>query len=72
MKIYKKYIVNSFVRLLIIVSTIFFLLALLLNLFEEINFFKDTNESLYYPLILNFLNAPSISMSARIICCVAV
>jgi lipopolysaccharide export system permease protein len=60
MKIYKKYIVNSFVRLLIIVSTIFFLLALLLNLFEEINFFKDTNESLYYPLILNFLNAPSI------------
>ena len=60
MKIYKKYIVNSFVRLLLIVSSIFFLLALLLNLFEEINFFKDTNESLYYPLILNFLNAPSI------------
>ena len=60
MKIYKKYIVNSFVRLLFIVSSIFFLLALLLNLFEEINFFKDTNESLYYPLILNFLNAPSI------------
>ena len=61
MKIYKKYIVNSFVRLLLIVSSIFFLLALLLNLFEEINFFKDTNESLYYPLILNFLNAPSLS-----------
>jgi lipopolysaccharide export system permease protein len=60
MKIYKKYILNSFVRLLIVVSSIFFLLALLLNLFEEINFFKDTNESLYYPLMLNFLNAPSI------------
>ena len=60
MKIYKKYILNSFVRLLLIVSSIFFLLALLLNLFEEINFFKDTNESLYYPLMLNFLNAPSI------------
>jgi len=60
MKIYKKYILNSFVRLLFVVSSIFFLLALLLNLFEEINFFKDSNESLYYPLMLNFLNAPSI------------
>ena len=60
MKIYKKYILNSFVRLLLVISSIFFLLALLLNLFEEINFFKDTNESLYYPLMLNFLNAPSI------------
>ena len=60
MKIYKKYILNSFVRLLLVVSSIFFLLSLLLNLFEEINFFKDTNESLYYPLMLNFLNAPSI------------
>ena len=60
MKIYKKYIINNFIKLLLIVSSIFFLLILLLNLFEEINFFKDIDESLYYPLILNFLNAPSI------------
>ena len=60
MKIYKKYIINNFIKLLLIVSTIFFLLVLLLNLFEELNFFKDTNESLYYPLLLNILNAPSI------------
>jgi len=60
MKIYKKYIINNFVKLLLIVSTIFFLLVLFLNLFEELNFFKDTNESLYYPLLLNILNAPSI------------
>jgi lipopolysaccharide export system permease protein len=60
MKIYVKYIINSFVKLLLIVSFIFFLLVLFLNLFEEINFFKDTSESLYYPLLLNFLNAPSI------------
>ena len=38
----------------------FFLLVLLLNLFEEINFFKDKSENLYYPLLLNFLNAPTI------------
>ena len=60
MKIYIKYIINSFVKLLFLVSSIFFILVLLLNLFEELNFFKDTNESLFYPLLLNVLNAPSI------------
>jgi len=60
MKIYIKYIINSFVKLLFLVSSIFFILVLLLNLFEELNFFKDTNESLFYPLLLNILNAPSI------------
>jgi lipopolysaccharide export system permease protein len=60
MKIYKKHIVNNFVKLLLIVSIVFFILVLLLNLFEELNFFKDTDESLYYPLLLNFLNSPSI------------
>jgi len=60
MKIYIKYIVNNFIKLLLIISSIFFLLVLLLNLFEEINFFKDTNQGLYYPLLLNILNAPAI------------
>ena len=60
MKIYIKFIVLSFIKIILIVSLIFFLLILLLNLFEEINFFKDKNESLYYPLLLNFLNAPTI------------
>jgi lipopolysaccharide export system permease protein len=60
MKIYIKYIINSFVKLLLLISSIFFILILLLNLFEELNFFKDTNESLFYPLLLNILNAPSI------------
>ena len=60
MKIYKKYIINNFIKLLLTISSIFFLLVLLLNLFEELNFFKDTNESLYYPLLLNLLNAPTI------------
>ena len=63
MKIYKKHIINNFVKLLLIVSAIFFILILFLNLFEELNFFKDTNESLYYPLLLNILNAPSVLMN---------
>ena len=60
MKIYKKYINNNFIKLLFITSSIFLVLILLLILFEELNFFKDTDESLYYPLLLNILNAPSI------------
>ena len=60
MKIYIKFIVFGFTKIIFVVSAIFFLLVLLLNLFEEINFFKDKNESLYYPLLLNFLNAPTI------------
>lgn len=63
MKIYKKHIINNFIKLLLTTSTIFFLLILFLNLFEELNFFKDTNESLYYPLLLNILNAPSVLMN---------
>ena len=60
MKVYIKYIVNNFIKLLLIVSSIFFLLVLLLNLLEELNFFKNSNEGLYYPLLLNILNAPSV------------
>ena len=60
MKIYIKYIITNFIKLILIVSSTFFLLVLLLNLFEEINFFKDINKNLYYPLLLNILNAPTI------------
>jgi lipopolysaccharide export system permease protein len=60
MKVYIKYIIKNFVKLLLIVSSIFFMLVLLLNLLEELNFFKNIDQSLYYPLLLNILNAPSI------------
>jgi len=36
------------------------MLVLLLNLLEELNFFKNIDQGLYYPLLLNILNAPSI------------
>jgi len=60
MKVYIKYIIKNFVKLLLIVSSIFFMLVLLLNLLEELNFFKNIDQGLYYPLLLNILNAPSI------------
>ncbi|MDC1025859.1 LptF/LptG family permease [Candidatus Pelagibacter sp.] len=60
MKVYIKYIIKNFIKLLLIVSSIFFMLVLLLNLLEELNFFKNIDQNLYYPLLLNILNAPSI------------
>ncbi len=60
MKTYIKYIILNFTQKIFLISLVFFLLVLLLNLFEEINFFKDKSENLYYPLLLNFLNAPTI------------
>ena len=60
MKTYIKYIILNFTQKIFIISFVFFFLVLLLNLFEEINFFKDKSENLYYPLLLNFLNAPTI------------
>jgi len=60
MKTYIKYLLVSFIKKLFLVTIVFFLLILLINLFEEINFFKDINENLYFPFLLNILNAPSI------------
>lgn len=60
MKLYIKYIIFKFLKLILIISSIFLLLILFLNLFEEINFFKDKNTSLYFSLFLNIINAPSI------------
>ena len=60
MKTYIKYIILNFIQKIFIITFVFFLLVLLLNLFEEINFFKDKLENLYYPILLNFLNAPTI------------
>ena len=57
---YKKYILNLFVKSLIEIISIFFALILIINLFEEINFLKKENVSVFYPIFLSLLNAPSV------------
>jgi len=57
---YKKYILNSYIKILAEVTLIFFSLILIVNLFEEITFLKDMNANNFYPVFLSFLNAPSI------------
>lgn len=57
-KIYKKYIIKSFLLKFLIVSLIFFSLTIILNVFEEISFFKNSKSSLLLPYFLTVLNAP--------------
>ena len=57
---YKKYILSLFAKTLFEITLVFFGLILIINTFEEINFFKNENVTAYYPIFLSFLNVPSI------------
>ena len=60
LKVYQNYIGKQFLITFIKTVFIFFTLAFILNIFEEINFFKDLNVSIGLPIFLTFLNIPSI------------
>ena len=59
-KVYQNYISRQFLLMFIKTVFIFFTLAFILNIFEEINFFKDLDVSIGLPIFLTFLNIPSI------------
>ena len=59
-KIYQNYIVKNFINTLLKVTLIFYCLIFIMNIFEEINFFRNTDSNIYMPLALTFLNAPSV------------
>ena len=58
LKIYEKYIIKSFLLKFFIVSLIFFSLTIILNVFEEISFFKNSNSNFLLPYFMTTLNAP--------------
>ena len=60
LKIYKTYILKSYLYYFLIVSLIFTLLSFFLNILEEIAFFEKYEVGIYYPILLTFLNTPSI------------
>ena len=60
MKIYIKFIILSFLRSFIFVTSIIFCLVFILNLLTEIDFFKDINVKYYFPIYVSFLNSPSL------------
>tara|TARA_B100001057_G_scaffold121220_2_gene119953 strand:- start:76 stop:1158 length:1083 start_codon:yes stop_codon:yes gene_type:complete len=60
LKVYQNYISKQFLITFLKTIFIFLALAFILNIFEEINFFKDLNVSIGIPIFLTLLNIPSI------------
>tara|TARA_B100001123_G_scaffold438258_1_gene572761 strand:+ start:1735 stop:2826 length:1092 start_codon:yes stop_codon:yes gene_type:complete len=54
------YLAREFIKVSINMSLAFLSLGLIINLFEEINFFKDYDVSVYVPLYLSLLFVPSL------------
>ncbi len=59
-KVYQAYIIKSYSKIFTFVLLSFFSLIIILNIFEEISYFKDTQSSIMTPFLLTFLNAPSV------------
>ncbi len=60
LKIYEKYILIKFFKIFLNISLAFLSLAIILNIFEEISFFKNIEVNPMVPYFLTFLNAPII------------
>ena len=60
MKTYVKFLINLFNSYFFKVFSIFFIIIFILNIFEQVEFFKDADLSFLYLVFLSFLNTPSI------------
>ena len=59
-KTYQQYLIKSLLKNIFLISCIFLVLAFLLNIVEEIRFFKNLDLGISYSFLLTFLNVPSI------------
>ena len=59
-KTYQKYLIKQFAFDVLKVSSVFFCLTIILNVFEEINYLKESESNIILPLILTLLNSPSV------------
>ena len=60
MKQYESYLTKLFLKNILIIIIVFIFLSFFLNIFEEIKYFENKENELYYPIILTILNIPSI------------
>ena len=60
MKTYIKFLLNLFNICFFKVFTIFFIIILITNVLEQIDFFKNLDLNFFYLIFLSFLNTPSI------------
>ena len=59
-KIYQQYLIKSLLKNIFLISCLFLILSFLLNILEEIKFFKNLDIGISYSFLLAFLNIPSI------------
>jgi len=59
-KIINKYLVVNYLKIIINTILIFFALGIILNLFEEVEFFKDLNQSFSLPFVLSLSYIPTL------------
>ena len=57
---YQKNLVYSFMKSLMKIILVFLSLIVVLDIFEEISYFKNEDVNIYLPIFLTFLNAPSV------------
>jgi len=57
---YKQYLFKKFSKKILLISGIFFILVLIINLIEESNFLKDSETTFLTPIMLTVLNGPSL------------
>ena len=55
-----KYLAIQFLEIVITISIIFFCMGFIMNIFEEINFFKDFEVNISTPIMLSLLFVPSL------------
>ena len=60
MKTYIKFLVISFLKSLIFVSSIIYVLIFILNILTEFEFFRDIDVQYYFPIYLSLINSPSL------------
>ena len=59
-KQYENYLSKLFLKNILIIVLVFIFLSFFLNIFEEIKYFENKENEIYYPIILTILNIPSI------------
>ena len=60
MYVYIQFLIKTFLKSFLYVTTIIFFLVLILNLLTEIDFFRDIEVKYYFPIYVSFLNSPSL------------
>ena len=59
-KVILHYLLKGFIKNFLIVVGVFYCFGLILNLFEEVEFFKNLNVSIFTPLMLTSIYIPSL------------